>query len=135
MRACDAHICANFVSLMCACVHLLTSTRPSFHHHVVCVQLEIFQFKRFYENVRGKLSQIVKKDYNTTIRQLDTLPFRSRCAFVFWAYGCNFRQNVLATVAMEITISYRHAHFRFKGSSDQIKSLSGNLKRTNSSHR
>jgi len=64
-------------------------------------QLEIFQFKRFYENVRGKLSQIVKKDYNNTIRQLDTLPFRSR----------------------------------FKGSLDEIKSLSGNLKRTNSSHR
>jgi len=64
-------------------------------------QLEIFQFKRFYENVRGKLSQIVKKDYNTTIRQLDTLPFRSR----------------------------------FKGCVNQLKSLSGNLKRTNSSDR
>ena len=103
----------------------------------VCVQLEIFQFKRFYENVRGKLSQIVKKDYNNTIRQLDTLPFRSRCALAFDAITISVKAP--ATVTMEIAIPCTHsrarAHFRFKGSLDEIKSLSGNLKRTNSSHR
>merc|ERR1711976_1035362 len=40
---------------------------------------DIFQFKRFYEAIRRKLSQIVKSDYSATIRQqLDALPYGSR---------------------------------------------------------
>ncbi len=35
-------------------------------------QMGIFGFKRFYEDIRGKLQQVIKADYSRTTRLLDT---------------------------------------------------------------
>jgi hypothetical protein len=37
-------------------------------------QLGIFAFKRFYDDIRQKLQQLIKTDYSRTTRLLDTPP-------------------------------------------------------------